>query len=241
MLNPIEEAKFAELKAMCRELKVPAPPEIMIGLKVHDKNGILTFDDIQRGHSWNRNFYNYLFALITACKSTGENDFGAGKMTGRRSDGVTNVYGTANVCAQTYFSTALSVHIVNLSTTNIPGIAIGTDDTAFSAEQSKLVVLIANGTGTGQMSHVPMAYVLPTYAAKTWKTTYSRIFNNNSGGSITVKETGLYSGNYTYLFDGNAGWNYLFERSVLAPTVAVANGAQLTVTYEISMDFSAID
>jgi hypothetical protein len=26
MLNPIEEAKFAELKEKCRELRVPAPP-----------------------------------------------------------------------------------------------------------------------------------------------------------------------------------------------------------------------
>jgi hypothetical protein len=34
---------------------------------------------------------------------------------------------------------------------------------------------------------------------------------------------------------------FLTERSVLDPTVLVANGAQLTVTYEISMDFSSID
>jgi hypothetical protein len=60
--------------------------------------------------------------------------------------------------------------------------------------------------------------------------------NNNSGGSITVKEVGLmYVGN-TYNND-----YHLVERSVLSPTVAVANAAQLTVTYEISMDFSAID
>lgn len=45
MLDPQEEAKFAELKDKCRELKVPAPPEIMIGLQVHE-GGVLTFDDI---------------------------------------------------------------------------------------------------------------------------------------------------------------------------------------------------
>jgi hypothetical protein len=30
MLDPKEEAQFDELKAMCRELKVPAPPEMRI-------------------------------------------------------------------------------------------------------------------------------------------------------------------------------------------------------------------
>ena len=46
MLNPIEEAKFAELKERCRELGVPAPPEVFIGVQVHDKNGVLIFDGV---------------------------------------------------------------------------------------------------------------------------------------------------------------------------------------------------
>ena len=43
MLDTKEEKRFEELRGMCRELKVPAPLEIMIGLKVHDENGILLF------------------------------------------------------------------------------------------------------------------------------------------------------------------------------------------------------
>jgi hypothetical protein len=77
-----------------------------------------------------------------------------------------------------------------------------------------------------------------TSGTKTWENTIIRIFNNNSGGVIVIKEAGLYwSG---YLFDTSIGY-HMHERSVLSPTVAVANGAQLTVTYAISMDFSAID
>jgi hypothetical protein len=58
--------------------------------------------------------------------------------------------------------------------------------------------------------------------------------NNNSGGNITVKEIGLCP---------NGGWGdfFLLERSLLSPTVTVPNGAQLTATYEIIMDFSSID
>jgi hypothetical protein len=60
------------------------------------------------------------------------------------------------------------------------------------------------------------------------------VLGNNSGSSITVKEAGLNSN------ASNMGL-YLWERSVLNPTVPVPNGAQFTVTYNVIMDFSAID
>ena len=63
MLDQKEESKYKELKDKCRELHVPVPPEIHIGLQVHDKEGNLILDDLQRGHSWNRNFYNLIFSF----------------------------------------------------------------------------------------------------------------------------------------------------------------------------------
>lgn len=71
MLNPIEEAKkFAELKKMCREMKVPAPPEIFIRMQVHDKNGAPVRDNRERGHSWTRNYWNYLFSRVQTLLGT---------------------------------------------------------------------------------------------------------------------------------------------------------------------------
>lgn len=127
------------------------------------------------------------------------------------------------------------------------GIVVGTGDTAFSADQYALATLIAHGTGSGQMSYEASTVGALAYTAgtKTWKQTLTRAIINLSGSSITVKETGLYQGHgssaNTGLFGQGYGIAYMVERSVLSPAVEVVNGAALTVTYEISMDFSAID
>ncbi len=230
MLNPIEEAKFAVLKAMCRELKIPGPPEIMIGLRVHDKNGVLVFDDIQRGHSWTRNFYNLLFGFATGSPGAGAS-FGAGYMVVKNKNA--GLWGV-NPQSSNYATHFWTGGLANVNR----GICVGTSATAFSVEQNALIALIATGNGAGQFAYQLEIAAAPGYTAgtKTWKHTRYRIFNNNSGGSITVAETGLAMENSWVT---TSAW--LTERSVLSPTVAVANGAQLTVTYEISMDFSAID
>lgn len=234
MLNTIEEKKFAELKDKCRELKVPAPPEIMIGLKVHDRNGVLVFDDVQRGHSWTRNFWNTTFICATHPVPSGTT-FEAGKMT------IKDTTGSVKYFAQSYLYVTNSSGGINNPTATIAyGIVVGTGDTAFSVNHHQLATIIDTGNTAGKLSY--NGSVVPIFAydagTKTWKCTVARIFNNNSGGSIIVKEVGLYSG--AQLLSSGA-INQMVERSVLDPTVAVANGAQLTVTYEISMDFSAID
>lgn len=217
MLNPIEEARFTELKRMCCELKVPAPPEIMIGLKVHDKNGVLIFDDVQRGHSWTRNYWNNMAKAISGAIHSGVS-FGAGYMSSKLADE----------------TISNEDPIVSLQHLNV-SLVVGTSDAAFSVNDYILGAIIADGVGNGQLSRIDMPTPVTAYTVgtKTWKSTLSRIFNNNSGAPITVKETGLFPGGLSQLI--------LLERSVLGAPVAVANAAQLTVTYEVSMDFSAID
>ena len=224
MLNPKEEAKFIELKDKCRELGVPAPPEIMIGLKVHDKNGILVFDDVQRGHSWTRNYWNNLlsFSAGTVYDADGST-FGAGYMNYKQITGA--VLGTASG------GFGAMENVIGTIGSEL-GIQVGTGDTAFSAEQFNLVALIAHGVTSGTLSYAAQSAATKSYASKIWTITMVRIFNNNSGGSITVKEAGIMR---------LGGYPRLLERTVLDSPVAVAIGAQLTVTYEISMDFTAID
>ena len=228
MLDQKEEAKFAELKDKCRELKVLAPPEIMIEVQVHE-DGVLTFDDVQRGHSWNRNYYNLLGFTQCAIAPTDATTFGAGHMNMRDISGW-NL--TANPIGMGYVGQGLRVVLGGVSSSTT-GIIVGTGDTAFSADQYNLVSQIVQGTAAGQFSHAAQSAFSAVYSSKVWTTTFNRIFNNNSGGSITVKEVGLRA--------EASGYSALIERSVLSSTVAVPNGAQLTVTYEISMDFSAID
>ena len=246
-LNQEEEAKFAVLRKNCRELGVPAPPEIHIGLEVVDRNGVLVLEDKQRGHSWTRNWYNAMLSGVTGVTATGAT-FGAGHISGRDTGGT--VRGGANTGAgsrATSFSSNGYVYVAGAAST-ANGIVVGTNDGTFSAEAYELGALIAHGTGTGQMSYqaqgAPTSDYDDTADNEKWTVTHTRILNNNSGGEIVVAEVGLIWGtgnaNNACRF-GTIAVSYLDERSVLSPTVTVPDGAQLTVTYEISMDFSAID
>ena len=221
MLNPIEEKKYQDLKNKCMELRVPPPPDLFIGLQVHDEKGVLVFDDVQRGHSWVRNFWNNMTYWMQG-QSFSDGLTGAGHLCLKQTSG--------SWCISSAGGVPWSVGTLG----SVTGIVVGTSDTAFSVEQYALQAVIAHGTGAGQFSYAAQSAWANAYTAgaKTWKSTGTRIFNNNSGGSITVKETGIYMNNSMVV---------MAERSVLSPTVTVATGGQLTVTYEISMDFSAID
>jgi hypothetical protein len=237
MLNPIEEQKFDTLKAMCRELKVPAPPEIMIGLKVHDKNGILTFDDVQRGHSWTRNYWNFLFSCGSDAVSAGAAVFAAGSLTGKNTSG--NIRADGNLVVMRSGVTKIGAGFNNDAANANYGIVLGSGTTAEGVNLHTLATLIAHGNTAGLLYYQAMTGAAPSYTGTTWKSTFTRIFNNNSGGQIDVKEAGLYWRGY--LFYSIAPESYMMERTLLGATVEIPNGAQLTVTYEISMDFSAID
>jgi hypothetical protein len=237
MLNHKEEKKFAKLKKMCRELKIPAVPEIFIGLQVHDKDGILIFDDVQRGHSWTRNFWNMIFGAAASSVGGGVATWGAGYMSGKNVAG--SIY---SATSQGVAGMALPYNygFPDLSAGGTCGIRVGTGDTAFSVAQTALVTPVAHGNSASQLYYQAMVIPIPTYSTTTWTATHTRIFNNNSGGSITIKEVGLYWVGYIYSSStGNSP--FMLERTVLAPTVAVPNGAQLTVSYQISMDFATID
>ena len=229
MLDQIEEEKYRVLKAKCRELKVVPPTDIFIGLQVH-KDGKLIFDDIQRGHSWTRNYWNYIFAITSSCTLI-DTDFGAGHMSCFETDGsydrqnnILSIYGTL---------------IVGASSVLPSGIVVGTGSTAFDIEQYALASQIANGSSAGTLYYNASTLVSTTYTVSpaSWTIVGSRVFNNNSGGDIVVAESGLIPHEYT----GGARSYWLVERSLIAPAVTVPDGAQLTVIYTIVDDFSAID
>jgi len=230
MLDLKEEQKFKNLKDMCLELRVPPPPDVFIRMQVHDKNGALVSDNKERAHSFTRNFWNMMFGMAGDSGGDGGSTFGAGYMSKKTTGGV--VFGSASGYVER--NDGLYASLGDSST----GIVIGTDDTAFNIDQYALGAQIVNGVSTGQMSHLASTSMgIPSYAATTWKSTLERVFNNNSGGAIVVKETGLY-------WDGTmwgSGSPQMIERNVLVATSTVADAAQLTVTYEISMDFSVPD
>jgi hypothetical protein len=205
-------------------------PKILIGFKVHKDNKLI-FDNLQEGHSWTRNFYTAMYSTMAGCGGGASNNYGAGYMTCKNTS-------AALKYSSTYLCKTMDGYAGQISSAGF-GIVVGTGDTAFSVDDYVLATPVAQGTGSGQMSYQAMTRPVPTYDTKVWTTVHSRVLNNNSGGSITIKETGLvWSG---YAFEASASTFYLVERSVLSPTVDVAAGAQLTVTYTISSSFAAID
>jgi hypothetical protein len=234
MLDPIEEKKYADLKSLCREFKLPVT-EMFIGIKLHDRNGVLIFDDYMRGHSWTRNWYNWITSAGLDMPSLGVSTFGAGFISSKNTAGT--VYPGATLTAFYRTTNTLLGNGFHENTVNgLYGIFIGSGSTSFSVEDYNLAGKIAPGNAAGQCAYQAMTYPLVSYASKTWTELISRIFNNNSGGEISVNEIGL-------VWYGSLGsTNYfLFERSVLAVPTILVNGGQLTVTYTLSVDFSAID
>ena len=229
MLDLVEEIKFAELREKCRELKVMAPPEIMISLKVTEKDKTI-FDDIQRGHSWTRNFYNAIMFHMFQFGNT-QTQFGAGYASSKFTNGAVNGSG--------YYLTGGSLCGIIPAAANLDtiGIVLGTGTTAFSTEQFALAAKIAQGVGAGQFTYLAQSVATAAYnsGTKVWTVTHSRVFNNNSGGLIVVREVALFSAM------GSSIAGPMYERSVLSPEVSVPDGAQLTVVYNISMSFAAID
>ena len=236
MLNHIEECRFAKMRDLCRELKMPPPVEIFVGSKLIDKNGIVLFDDIQRGHSWTRNYWNMQMVLGLEASAFGDTTFGAGKISSKNYAGA--IVGTTNTsCIRASSQNYAGAGVMDTSSASNFGILIGTGVTAWSIDDYALATKIVHGNASNQMSYTAMATAVPTYASKVWTNVLSRIFNNNSGGTIVVAETALVM--QSYLFSATS--QYLIDRSVLASSISTPNGAQLTVSYTLTMDFSAID
>ena len=239
MLKPEEEKKYEEIRAKCRELGVPSPPEIHLNFKVYDHNGVLTYDDTQRGHSWVRNLWNLQFATCTDCGGDGTSLYAPGHLTVKQISGTIN--GAVASTAQRNGSSIAGYGMTGAINDQSVGIVVGISDAVWNFNQYVLGSLISSGSGSGQLAYQAQAAPVASYngGTYTWSVVQSRTFNNNSGASITVKEAGLYwKGTF---FSAVAGQSFMLERTVCDPTVTVANAAQLVATYTISQDFTTVD
>jgi len=72
------------------------------------------------------------------------------------------------------------------------GIVIGTSNTPVSVSDYAMGSQITQGTGTGQMDHLATVINASVVADPNCDFLLSRSFANNSGGLITVRESGIY-------------------------------------------------
>lgn len=114
------------------------------------------------------------------------------------------------------------------------GIVIGTSSTAVAVGDDNLVTPIAHGASAGQMTHYGCYGLNYTTGASSASFDVERIFRNDSGGSITVAEIGIYAAttmDSTYA----ASQSFCLLRDVISPTVAVGDGEYLKVKYTITV------
>jgi hypothetical protein len=147
---------------------------------------------------WIQLLYAYFSQTIIAIIDTGG--------TSRNISGSYNFYINAGTGVSTY------------------GTVVGSSDTPVTRDDYKLGSQITHGSGTGQLMYSAMSIDTPVTYSTGYLVRATRVFTNNSGADITVKEIGLYI-NY-------AGSNYFCViRDVLTTPVTIPNGYSWTVRY----------
>lgn len=115
------------------------------------------------------------------------------------------------------------------------GVIVGTGDTATAGAEYILETKCDNGAGAGQLIHYGTIVEQVVWGAGYAQFDIIRLFENRSGNTITIKETGLAG-----LVHGSSGaqMNYsaLIARNVLTTPVAVDDGEALKVTYTVKVE-----
>jgi hypothetical protein len=198
----------------------PKLPKAVIEYEVRDKDGKLIEKGKFPAKSWVGNIIRLLNALWKVWTTTASYS----KYT----------YTTPSVLLDTT-NTARPLKLYTESASNVggaapagdtsAGILLGTSDTPVSLGQYNLLGLITHGTGAGQLS-----YGATVVEDLTIDTTYFfriiRTFTNNSGGTITVREIGL--------FLKPIEQSFMFARDVPPSPISIPAGSTLTVRYIIS-------
>jgi hypothetical protein len=105
------------------------------------------------------------------------------------------------------------------------GIVVGSSDTPVNRDDYKLGSQISHGSSTGQLMYGGGSVDAPVTYSTGYLTRIIRVFTNNSGADITVKEIGIYA------YWGTTPYFLCIIRDVLTTPVTIPNGYSLTVRY----------
>jgi len=206
--------------------KISKMPSMYIEFEVRDKDGKIIQKGRQKAHSWTGNIIRLLSAIFYGPTSIYSQSM---SYCGTRTDLVDTSNSARPVCfAYTYLGSNAGAGQDSF------GIVVGSSDAPVTLDQYALQAKIANGSSAGQL-----LYNASTIENLTVGTTYYfrviRTFSNNSGGTITVKEIGLYVQLPT---SASSYSTYMFARDVIASGISVPNGSVLTLRYIISYSLS---
>ena len=181
--------------------------ELFYSLSVTNPDGIISYNSNRRpAHSFLKQFLQLIFNLYWSEETP---------------TSITQISGAA--------TTTLSDMTLDTTATTGQsgfGIQVGTGTGAESINDTALQTQIAHGTSAGELQYGTLTYAAPSTTATTTTFRFTRVFTNGSGGTVTVQGIGLASGD-------NSTNNFLWIRD-LTGEVAVADGQQLTVNYDLT-------
>jgi len=225
---------LAQIDRDCIRMHVCPPPKTFVDMEVRNANGELVDGLTMKSNSWLRGAYNLLaFQFMNLRMNV--------------TDGVATGYSAGSMnMKDTYANTRNNATIIGMSDNDSilgglgnaeKGIVVGTGDNAETLNGFQLSAKILHGAEVNKLSYAAQSTPVFSYASATkkWTSTITRIFNNNSGASITVKEVGIYSA----ASGGGVNVGFMLSRDLLTVEnyKTVPNGGQLTVTYTIEMTF----
>ena len=108
------------------------------------------------------------------------------------------------------------------------GIVVGTSATAVTPADYALNAIIAHGASTGQLWHHATDVYGHTIINPNASFNIVRLFTNNSGGSITINEVGIYA-------LGSSAYSFCICHDVVSPGVTVNNTEILSVIYTVQI------
>ncbi len=118
------------------------------------------------------------------------------------------------------------------------GIVIGTGNAPVAVDDYAMGAKIAEGYGAGQMHHLANTLGAPVVSPPSCGYSISRIIVNNSGGLITVTESGLYH-QHSYRWGPGADNFYFYSscgvRDVFVAPQDVPDGGSITVNYTLQV------
>lgn len=111
------------------------------------------------------------------------------------------------------------------------GIIVGTSASAVVVTQTALQAPVVHGTGAGQLTHYGTWGKSLSYGSSPGSFIIERIWRNDSGGTITVAEMGL----YVAVGTGSGMHSFCIVRDVLGASVGVLANEYLKSEYTFQM------